>query len=158
MKKVIALALILLTFSCSSDNEIIGTIHEPSFNVDYLLKGWRYDTLKINGVYYNYEHNPKCNNDYFGFVNRPTQPYHFNETTFTNDYCTNNSANLEWKIKKDEIFLYFGTQLALTYKVLFLDENNLILSIKTDIDNDGKIDDVEIIASPYDPYNQFGKD
>ena len=157
MKKIIVLALILFTFSCSSDNEIIGTIHQPSFNVDYLLKGWRYDKLKINGVSYNYEHNPKCYNDFFGFVNRPSQPYYFNETVFTNDHCTTNSANLEWKIKKDEIFLYVGTQLALTYKVLFLDENNLVISLKTDIDTDGIIDDVSIIASPYDPLNQFGK-
>ena len=76
---------------------------------------------------------------------------------FTNDHCTNNSTNLEWKIKEDEIFLYVGTQLALTYKVLFLDENNLILSLKTDIDTAGNIDDATIITSPYDPYNQFGK-
>ena len=76
---------------------------------------------------------------------------------FTNDHCTNNSTNLEWKIKEDEIFLYVGTQLALTYRVLFLDENILIFSLKTDIDKDSKIDDIEILASPYDPYSTFGK-
>ncbi len=76
---------------------------------------------------------------------------------FTNDHCTNNSTNLEWKIKEDEIFLYVGTQLALTYRVLFLDENILIFSLKTYIDKDSKIDDIEILASPYDPYGTFGK-
>lgn len=155
MKKIILLILILLTFSCSSDNEEVGSIHQPTFNVDLLLKGWRYDILKINGTYYNYQHNPKCYNDFFGFLNRTGQQFQFIETTFTNDYCTNNSANLEWKIKKDKIFLYMGSQVVLTYKVISLTANNFTFSFENDIDKNGTIDSIEVTASPYDPYNMF---
>ena len=155
MKKIILLALILITLSCSSDNEEVGSIYQPTFNVDLLLKGWRYDVLKINGTSYNYQHNVNCYNDFFGFLNRTGQEYQFTETVFTNDYCTNNSTNLEWKIKKDKIYLYFGTQLVLTYKVITLTETNFTFSFENDIDKDGTIDQVEVSTSPYDPYSMF---
>jgi hypothetical protein len=156
LKKIILLALILLTISCSNDDEEASSIDQPTFNVNLLLKGWRYDALKINGIYYNYEHNPNCNNDFFGFLNRPGQAYQFIETTFTNDYCTNNSATLDWKIKKDTLYFYIGNQVVLTYKVLALTTTSFTFSFENDIDQNGTIDTIEVSASPYDPYNMFG--
>ena len=133
----------------------MGSLHQPTFNVDVLLKGWRYDIIKINETPYSYQHNPNCYNDVFGFLNRTGQQYQFIETTFTNDYCTNNSANLEWKIRKDKIFFYIGSQVVLTYKVIVLTEKKFIFSFENDIDQDGTIDSIEVTASPYDPYNMF---
>ena len=155
MKKLFFLPILFLLFSCSPDDKEEKPISNPTFDVDLLLKGWRYDTIKIDGILYNYQHNSFCYQDHFGFLNRPGQERMFVETTFTNDYCTNNSINMEWKIKKDKIYLYFGKPLVLTYKVVLLSENQFVFSFETDIDQDGTIDNVEISSTPYDPYDMY---
>ena len=125
------------------------------FFYDGYIESRMLQIIKINETPYSYQHNPNCYNDFFGFLNRTGQQYQFIETTFTNDYCTNNSANLEWKIRKDKIFFYIGSQVVLTYKVIVLTEKKFIFSFENDIDQDGTIDSIEVTASPYDPYNMF---
>ncbi len=155
MKNVIILTILSLLFaSCSNDENIVD---EPlTFDPNLLLKGWSYDTVLLDGTLFQYGHNQDCNRDYFGFLNRVGQLYQFEETYYTNDYCTSNSTILRWEPVGSRINFYFGTSKVDEFEVISISENHFTFAIDRDLNNDGTKERLIVNAIPYDPYNSFG--
>jgi hypothetical protein len=155
MKKIIFLTFLISLFaSCNKDTTPITV--PLTFEENLLLKGWSYDTILWNETLYLYDHNPDCNRDYFGFRNNEGQVYQFEDTYYTNNYCTNNTTVLRWEPIGSHINFYFGTPKVDEFEVISLTENIFTFTIDRDINNDGKKEHLIITAIPYDPYNSFG--
>lgn len=156
MKKIIFLTFLVSLFaSCDKDKDTTPISEPLTFEENLLLKGWSYDTILWNETLYLYNHNPDCNRDYFGFRNNEGQVYQFEETYFTNNYCTNNTTVLRWEPVSNHINFYFGTPKVDEFEVISLTDNIFTFAIDRDIDDDGKKEHLIITAIPYDPYNSF---
>ncbi|GIZ08929.1 hypothetical protein FUMI01_16560 [Flavobacterium sp. UMI-01] len=143
----------LLFISCNKDE--IPTAEQQTFDPNLLLRGWSYDTIVWNEQVYEYDHNPDCYKDFFGFRNNETQPYQFEQTYFTSTYCSGRHLNLRWEPIGNHIDFYFGTAKVDKFEVISLTETHFIYAIDRDIDDDGKKEHLTVTAIPYDPYNSF---
>jgi hypothetical protein len=154
MKKIGFLAFLVLLFaSCNKEeNPIPETL---TYDPNLLLKGWSYDTILWNGTLYLYDHNPDCNRDFFGFRNNKGQEYQFEDTYFTNTYCSGNTTILRWEPIGNRVNFYFGIPKVDEFEVISLTDDLFTFAIDRDIDNDGKKEHLIISAIPYDPYNSF---
>lgn len=149
-----ALMALLLT-SCDKDEAT--PVPEPlTFDPNMLVKGWSYDTVLWNEKLYLYDHNPDCNRDFFGFRNNKGQEYQFEDTYYTNTYCSVNTIVLRWEPVGNHVNFYFGIPLVDKFEVISLTENLFSFAVDRDIDNDGKNERLVITAIPYDPYHSFG--
>lgn len=145
----------LLVTSCDKDEAT--PVPEPlTFDPNMLVKGWSYDTVLWDEKLYLYDHNPDCNRDFFGFRNNKGQEYQFEDTYFTNTYCSGNTTVLRWEPVGNHVNFYFGTPLVDKFEVISLTENLFSFAVDRDIDNDGKNERLVITAIPYDPYHSFG--
>ncbi len=151
MKKLFALAILALLFSCNQNDDD----NSPSFNENFLLKGWAYETMWTNGNEIPYPHHDGCYKDHFGLVNSATQPNQFSELIFDLQDCGISQTNLEYKLKGNKVALYFGTYHIGDIKVVELTDTFFHGIIEADLDGDGNKDKQEFTASPYDPYNMF---
>jgi len=157
MKKIGFLALVALLLASCNNDESTTPIPEPlTFEPNMLVKGWSYDTVLMNGTLYLYDHNPDCNRDFFGFRNNKGQEYQFEDTYFTNTYCSGNSTILRWEPVGDHVNFYFGTPKVDVYEVISLTDTLFTFAVDRDIDDDNKKEHLIITAIPYDPYNSFG--
>lgn len=139
MQKYLLLLWLLFLISCKKDN-----VNEL-YTEDQLIGKWIYNELKINGVLYNYQHQPGCKKDRFYFMNRPGQDHDYTELIYLNSNCASSGTNMDWKLLGENLFLNFGSQIF-RYKILKLNATNLDLSIQIDYDKDGKADNIEIYA------------
>ncbi|MBU2526940.1 MAG: hypothetical protein KKC03_10115 [Bacteroidetes bacterium] len=57
--------------------------------------------------------------------------------------------------RRDQIELYFGEEMVISYKVISLTNNRIIVETSTDFDENGSLDTVLIIAFRNDPYGWF---
>jgi hypothetical protein len=157
MKKIGLLALLALLFVSCNKDENTTPIPEPlTFDPNMLVKAWSYDTVLWDGTVYLYDHNPDCYRDFFGFRNNKGQEYQFEETYFTNTYCSGNTTVLRWEPVGNHVNFYFGTPKVDEFEVISLTDNLFTFAIDRDVDNDGKKEHLVITAIPYDPYNSFG--
>jgi hypothetical protein len=157
MKKIGLLALVALVMASCNKEENTPPIPEPlTFEPNLLVKGWSYETVLWNGTLYLYSHNPDCYRDFFGFRNNKGQEYQFEDTYFTNTYCSGNTTILRWEPVGNHVNFYFGTPKVDVYEVISLTDTLFTFAVDRDIDNDGKKDHLIITAIPYDPYNSFG--
>lgn len=157
MKKITFLTFLVLLFASCNKDENTTPISEPlTFEPNLLLKGWSYDTILWNETRYLYDHNPDCNRDYFGFRNNEGQVYQFEETYFTNSYCSTNTTVLRWEPIGNHINFYFGTTKVDEFQIISLTDNLFTFAIDRDIDKNGKKEHLIITAIPYDPYNSYG--
>ena len=159
-KKLIYLtfAFILIAFSCKKEKQ--KAKEEIIYSENLVIGQWIYDKIRLNGVLYDYEHIEKCGKDRFYFQNRSGQDHQYEEIRYITPTgnCAISQTNMGWKIKGRNLLLNFGQQ-VFTYNIIQLDNISFKVSIKTDFDNDGKIDNVEIhsIKKPCgmgDPYCQ----
>lgn len=157
MKKISCLTFLLLLYiSCNKDGNEIPTPEPLTFEPNMLIKGWSYETVLWDGTLYLYDHNPDCKRDFFGFRNNKGQEYQFEDTYFTNTYCSGNTTVLRWEPIGNHINFYFGTPKVDEFEVISLTENLFTFAIDRDINNDKKKEHLIITAIPYDPYNSFG--
>jgi len=157
MKKIVFLVLVaLLLVSCNNDENTTPLPEPLTFEPNMLIKGWSYDTILWNGTLYIYDHNPDCYRDFFGFRNNKGQEYQFEDTYFTNTYCSGNSTILRWEPVGDHVNFYFGTPKVDVYKVISLTDTLFTFAVDRDINDDNKNEHLIITAIPYDPYNSFG--
>lgn len=158
MKKIIIVFLIGLTiWSCANDDD---QKEQPNpYILEAIIGSWAYNTVKINGDLYNYEHTEGCVKDLFQFYNEEGKPFEFEEAYVSNCEicadCATTSTNLKWELIGDKIDLYFGDQYITQYEIL--EVNSTLISYKRfyDADEDGIDDELIITGVPYDPYDEF---
>ncbi len=146
-KKLIYLTFItaLVAFSCKKEKQ--KAKEEIIYSENLVIGQWIYDKIKLNDILYDYEHVEKCGKDRFYFQNRAGQDHQYEEIRYITPTgnCAISQTNMGWKIKGRNLLLNFGQQ-VFTYNIIRLDDTNFQVSIKTDFNNDGKIDNVEIHA------------
>ncbi len=152
-KKLFLVSLFVMIASCNNDDS--STKKALTFEPNLLLRGWSYETILVDETLYLYEHNFDCYRDYFGFRNNVGQLYQYEETFFTNDYCTNNTTGLRWEPVGNYINFYFGEPKVDTYEVISLNNEQFIYAIDRDLNNDGIKERLIVTAIPYDPYDSF---
>ena len=151
MKKISLLFLFVL-FACSSDDS--GGPKPATFNVDLLLRGWAYDKIGFDGLD-DYPHNPYCNLDHFGFRNRETQEFQFEEVIYTADYCASHQTFMRWEPDGDHVNFYFGKHYIGKMIIQEVTDTSLHCILEMDFNGDGDPDQQEVRAIPYDPYDSF---
>lgn len=157
MKKIGLFTFFILIFlSCTKDEKPIPEPEPLTYEPNLLLRGWSYETVLWNGTLYLYDHNPDCYSDFFGFRNNEGQQYQFEETYFTNTYCSGNTTVLRWEPIGNHINFYFGTPKVDEYEVLTLTDKLFTFGFDRDIDKDGKKEHLIVNAIPYDPYHSYG--
>ncbi|WP_452229233.1 hypothetical protein [Lacinutrix sp. MEBiC02404] len=138
---------------CSNDDNV-----EPdSYIFENIIGSWAYDTIKINGTLYSYDHTEGCTKDLFQFYFEEGKEFDFEEDVVLNcgscAPCALSSTNLRWHLQADIIDLYFGEQLVTSLKVLEVDETLIRYRRFYDYDQDGTIDEIEVVGVPYNPYD-----
>src|SRR5690606_34834531 len=144
-KIITVLALCFISISCSSD-DVDEDIIEPLFSDDEVIGSWAYDTYTINGDTYAYPHREGCFKDVFIFRNNEGQEHQYEEKIHAYSNCGVSSTNLEWKIEGENLNLYYGEQLVITYEILSITKYTFTVLFITDFDEDGTEDEVEIKA------------
>ncbi|NLP59361.1 lipocalin family protein [Lutibacter sp. B1] len=163
MRKLILIFLISgIIFSCEKDDDnnsqeqAIGNIINPSFNVDLMIGAWVNETIIVNGNQeISYEHNPNCTKDVFGFFNTDIRPFTYEEIIHINNDCGTSQVILDWKVNENILSFYFGEQLVLEYEVLNITDTEFTVLTSDDYNNDGTIDTIQITAKREDPYGWF---
>ena len=155
---IIVLGLFLFAGCSKSDEETIDPKEE--YFKKAILGSWSFDTVKVDGVTYIYEHTLNCERDYFQFYNREGKEFDFEETYVSNCSncapCATSTTNLRWELKGSTIKFYFGEQFIIEYKLIEVTETTFTYQVMLDFDNDGEKDLLEVSAIYYDPYNDFG--
>lgn len=145
---------ILLFVACSKeDNEDV--LEEPFFSIENLVGGWAYDSIELEGETYLYPHREECYKDFIQFRHNEGQWYQFTETIFLDENCANESTNMEWQLKGKTLNLFFGEDLVISYEIITLTRNSLILLYRVDVDGDGKKEELLISTIPYNLYGEF---
>jgi len=156
MKKISFLLVLGLLFNyCTKEEDPIPVVEPLTYDATKLLKGWSYDTILWDGTVYLYDHNPNCYRDYFGFRNNVGQLYQFEETYFTNTYCTTNSTVMQWEPVGNHINFYFGPTKVDEYEVISLTNDLFTFAIERDINSDTIKEHLIITAIPYDPFHSY---
>ena len=163
MRKLIYCVFAIAIFSCSAsdDNEVDEeTDPREAYFLEAIIGSWAYDTVKVNGQLFLYEHTEGCVKDLFQFYNTEGKFFDFEESVVMNcsncAECATSGTNLKWELKGDEIGLFWGDQLVLVYKIIAVDEDKFIYEVEFDYDEDGNLDLLEFTNVPYDPYEVFG--
>lgn len=158
MKHKVIFILSFLLLGCSSDDSPEELPPDP-YILEAIIGSWAYDTVTINGEFFNYQHTEGCVKDLFQFYNEEGKEFDFEEDFVSNcDICAEcaiTSTGLKWELKGDEIDLFFGSQLVAQYIILDVDDTIIRYLREFDIDNDGEEDEVIITGIPYDPYDEF---
>jgi hypothetical protein len=156
MKKVLFALILLGCIACSESEEVDP---REAYFLESIIGSWAYDTVRVDGVTYLYQHTEGCVKDLFQFYNVEGKEFDFEEEVVLNcsncAECALSQTGLEWKLKGDNIKLYFGSQLVLVYKIIEVDDTKFIYQVELDYDNDGDNDLLEITAVKYDPYDRF---
>ena len=157
MKKVFYLVLmIFIFFACSSDEDDNAT---ESIYLTKIIGSWAYDTVKIDGVTYQYQHIENCEKDIFQFYNQEGKEFDFEELIILDcpncAECATSGTNLKWELNDDVIKLYFGETLVLEYLILSVTNDSFTYQVYADTDNDGVEEEYEITGIRYDPYGDF---
>ena len=162
MRKFIYCVLAVAIFSCSASDENSAnekTHPMEAYFLEAIIGSWAYDTVKINGQTFLYEHTEGCVKNLFQFYNSEGKLFDFEEHVVLNcpncAECATSGTNLKWELKGDEIGLFWGDELVLVYKIKEVDEEKFIYEVEFDYDDDGVIDLLEFTNIPYDPYGQF---
>ena len=145
--------------SCSSSEPLEEINEQEEYFKKAIIGSWAYNTVKVDGVTYQYGHTKDCEKDYFQFYNEDGKEFDFQENVVLNcsncAKCATSGTGLRWELKNNIINLYFGDQLVLVYKLLEVTDTTLTYQVTLDYDNDGQDDELEISAIYYDPYNDF---
>lgn len=148
MRKVIFLCFAFVAFACTSDN-IEEDLRTSAFKTA-ILGSWSYDTVKVDGQTYLYQHTEGCSRDSFHIYNEEERPFYFEERTVMNcDNCAECAISqiyLVWKLKGDKLHLFYGEEIVLTYTLITVSEDKLTYQYTTDYNNDGIKDVLEITA------------
>lgn len=148
------LLLVLCLVACSSDDKkasVVPLTYDPA----KLLHGWSYETVEYDGTRYQYSHNPDCRRDFIGFRNNTGQLYQFEETHYTNTYCTSNQTNMRWEPVGNHINFYFGTAKVDTFEVITLEDSLFVYAVNRQVD--ANLKRVVVTAIRYDPFDSYGK-
>ena len=158
MKYVFVLLLAATFVSCASDDDNSKPAPD-SYILEAIIGSWAYDTVTINGTFYEYEHTEGCVKDLFQFYNEEGKEFDFEEDYISNcDICAEcaiSSTNLEWELYGNMIDLYFGEQLVTQYEILEVNSSFIRYKRMFDYDEDGMEDEIIITGIPYDPYDEF---
>ncbi|HEA28616.1 MAG TPA: hypothetical protein ENH91_01240 [Leeuwenhoekiella sp.] len=155
MKKLFFLLMFILLTSCSKDDDEQDILPVEPFLDNQVLGGWAYDTFTINGQTLGYPHIEACDKDFFIFRNNEGQDHQYEERISSNSNCAITQTFLRWEIKGKMLNLYFGDPLIISYEILSITKNTFTVLLKTDFDEDGMEDEVEIKAVRYDPFGEF---
>ncbi|ULC60028.1 hypothetical protein MBM09_03350 [Flaviramulus sp. BrNp1-15] len=160
MKRVIIVCVLFLSVfvSCSSDDDNSKPAPD-SYILESIIGSWAYNTVKIDGTVYTYEHTEGCVKDLFQFYNEEGKVFEFEEDYVSNcDICADcaiSSTNLKWELYGNVIDLYFGEQFITQYEILEVNTDIIRYKRIFDYDEDGDEDEIEITGVPYDPYDEF---
>lgn len=156
MKKGIFSLILLVCVSCSESEDVDP---REAYFLENIIGSWAYDTVKVNGATFLYQHTEGCVKDLFQFYNSEGKEFDFEESVVLNcsncAECATSGTSLEWELKGDKINLYFGEVLVLVYKILEINNERFIYEVEVDFDEDGDLDILEITGIPYDPYGRF---
>ena len=151
-KSILFIFVSLLLVACSGDDDGSGTPREiggivnATFDTDKMIGTWTYETITLNGNESAYEHVADCPKDIFTFYNSPGRSFQYEEMVRINDQCGTQTTALKWEVNRDLINFYFGQQFIIAFRVLSITDTEFILSYRFDYDQDGDLDDVEIIG------------
>jgi hypothetical protein len=156
MKKILFTLMLLGCVACSESEDVNP---REAYFLENIIGSWSYDTVKVNGETYLYQHTEGCIKDHFQFYNSEGKEFDFEERVVLNCSncveCATSGTNLEWELKGDKIKLYFGEQLVLVYKIIEVNDIKFTYQVEIDYDDDGDKDLLEITGVRYDPYNEF---
>ena len=148
MKRISILCFAFATLGCSSDG--VEENSNTAFFKTAILGSWTYDTIKIEGQTFAYQHKENCEPDSFHFYNQEGMPFFFEERTAMDcsscAECAISQIYLVWKLKGDRLQLFYGDALALTYTILSVSEEKLTYQVTADYNNDGKKELLEFTA------------
>ncbi len=158
MKRSFLFGILIIFISCSKgDDESPDPLE--SYFLENIVGSWSYDTVKINGETFLYQHTENCERDLFQFYNSEGKEFDFEERVVLN--CSNcadcaiSQTGLEWELKGNKINLYFGEQLVLIYTIIEVTDLEFTYQVEVDYDEDGDEDLLEITGIRYDPYAEF---
>jgi hypothetical protein len=152
MKKILFTVMLLVCVACSESEDVDS---REAYFLENIIGSWSYDTVKVNGETYLYQHTQGCIKDNFQFYNSEGKEFDFEEIVVLNCSncadCATSSTNLEWELKRDKIKLYFGEQLVPVYKIIEVNDIKFTYQVEIDYDDDGDKDLLEITGVRYDP-------
>ncbi|MBC3758191.1 hypothetical protein H7U19_07240 [Hyunsoonleella sp. SJ7] len=148
--------------ACSSGDDSSPeeeTHPREAYFLEAIIGSWAYDTIKLDGQLFLYQHTEGCVKDRFQFYNREGKEFDFEESVVLNcsncAECASRGTGLEWALNGDKISLYWRDQVVLIYKIIDVDDEKFTYEVEVDYDEDGDIDLLEITGIPYDPYGEF---
>lgn len=156
MKRLLLILLVLM--SCSSNDDDAKEAPDP-YILQAIIGSWAYDTVKIDGEIYMYQHTEGCVKDLFQFYNEEGKEFDFEEDYISNcDICAEcaiSSTNLKWELYGNKVDLYFGEYFVTQFEILEVNPSLIKYKRFFDYDEDGDEDEIEITGIPYDPYGEF---
>lgn len=159
MRKILLSCVLLGLISCSKSDDDVPTDPREAYFLETIIGSWSYDTIKVGGQTYSYQHTEGCERDLFQFYNSEGKEFDFEERVVTNcancAECALTQTGLEWELKGNKINLYFGEQLVLVYTIIEVNETKFTYQIEVDYDEGGDKDLLEITGIRYDPFGEF---
>jgi hypothetical protein len=160
MSRIILVCILFLSVCVSCSNADDNSKPPPdAYILESIIGSWAYNTVKVDGIIYNYEYTEGCVKDLFQFYNVEGKVFEFEEGYVSNceicAECAISSTNLRWELYGNVIDLYFGEQFITQYEILEVDANLIRYKRFFDYDEDGDEDEIEITGIPYDPYDEF---
>ncbi|WP_340067228.1 lipocalin family protein [Ascidiimonas aurantiaca] len=156
MKRNILYVLIsLLLVACSGDDDgetrEIGGIFNATFDTDKMIGTWTYQTITLNGNESEYEHRSGCPKDIFAFFNSTEKPFEYEEIIYVNNECGARGISLKWEVNQGLINFYSAQRFIIAFQVVSITDSEFIFSYRFDYDEDGDLDEVEIVAVKNNP-------
>ena len=86
LKKIFFFYLIIALVGCSSkdDADLEETDPREAYFLEAIVGSWAYDTVKVNGQLFQYQHTEDCVKDLFQFYNTEGKEFDFEESVVLN--------------------------------------------------------------------------